>query len=159
VSRVCAHARGPHAAAAWRAKRTPQKGWASAKPFFCTAKGADGAPSVRAARNGAVRAFGTVAVGAAAAAGALSLTKQRQGVAAKELFNSLVGETDPTALLPGKARARRRRLARRPRQLLVSGPTRRARRPSRPPQRRPGRTCTSMLTQPFFPARATCAAI
>jgi hypothetical protein len=96
------------------------------------------ARAVRAARNGAVRAFGTVAMGAAAAAGALSLTKQRQGVAAKELFNSLVGETDPTKLLPGKARARAGRCARRRSQLPACAPARRSRPASRqpPPQAR-----------------------
>ena len=57
-----------------------------------------------AAKNGAVRLAGTALVGAAAAAGAVALTKQRGAVAPKELFNSLVGEADPTPLLGEKAR-------------------------------------------------------
>jgi hypothetical protein len=58
-----------------------------------------------AAKSSAVRLAGTAVVGAAAAAGAVALTKQRGAVAPKELFNSLVGEADPTLLLPEKARA------------------------------------------------------
>ena len=58
-----------------------------------------------AAKSSAVRLASTAVVGAAAAAGAVALTKQRGAVAPKELFNSLVGETDPTLLLPEKARA------------------------------------------------------
>ena len=58
-----------------------------------------------AAKSSAVRLASTAVVGAAAAAGAVALTKQRGAVAPKELFNSLVGEADPTLLLPEKARA------------------------------------------------------
>ena len=60
-----------------------------------------GAPS---AKSGAVRLVSTAVVGAAAAAGALTLTKQRSAVAPKELYNALVGETDPTPMLAEKAR-------------------------------------------------------